>query len=191
MSYYNWNEIVEKYTDAELIDTVKGNRGLQNEKIIAAAKELEKRGIESDNYKRILIKSDNEELEPDENSPKLYSDKVIYTFSILFSVVFGGILLSINLKEADKRKGIFPVITFSILYTALTIYILELINAGNGGTLLMGAIGAAILKEFFWNKYLGKGTVYHKKSWVKPLIIALVIFTPIVMFVIWANSIAV
>lgn len=55
----------------------------------------------------------------------------------------------------------------------------------------MGAIGAAILKEFFWNKYLGKGIVYHKKSWVKPLIIALFIFTPLIIFVIWANSIAV
>lgn len=187
MTYYNWNEIVEKYSDSELIETAKAKRGSQEDKITAAKNELKKRGIEFDK-EEIIPNSNNINLEPDENAPHLYSDKVIYTFSILFSVIFGGVLLSINLKEADKRKGILTVIVFSILYTVLSIYLLELLNAGNGGTLLFGAIGAIILNEFFWKKYLGKDISYHKKSWVKPLIIALLIFTPLLIFVIWANS---
>lgn len=189
MSYYNWTEIMSKKETSELAELIRNKNSESEEKVNAALKELKIRGIEFENYNEIIETTKKAVQEPDENSPILFSDKVIWTFSMLFSVVFGGVLLSINLKETDKRKGIFPVIAFSVLYTALSIYILGLINAGNGGTLILGAIGALILNEVFWKKYIGKGIIYHRKSWVKPLIIALVIFTPIILLVIWTNSI--
>lgn len=187
MGYYDWTEIMSKKETSELAEVVKNKNSETAEKVNAALNELKNRGIEAENYVEIIEKSKKPTQEPDENSPILYSDKVIWVFSILFSVIFGGILLAINLKEVDKKKGIMPVIVFSIIYTALSIYILNLNKIGTGGVLIACAIGALILNELFWKKYIGKGIVYHRKSFVKPLIIALIIFVPINILMIWAN----
>ena len=189
MSYYNWTEIMSKKETAELAEVIRNKNSELEEKVNAALNELKIRGIETENYKEIIKTTKKAVQEPDENSPTLYSDKVILTFSILFSVIFGGILLAINLKKVDKKKGIMPVIIFSVLYTALSIYILNLVNSGSSGTLITGAIGALILNELFWKKYIGKGIVYHRKSFVKPLIIALIIFIPYTILVFWVNVI--
>ena len=94
-------------------------------------------------------------------------------------------MLAINLKAVNNKRGIYPVIIFSVLYTALSIYILNLINVGTPGALAAGAIGALILNNVFWNKYIGKETLYHKKSYKMPLIIALSIFIPLTALIIW------
>lgn len=190
MSYYNWTEILSKKETSELAEIIRNKNSETEEKVKAALSELKNRGIESENYNEIVETNNKTVQEPDENSPILYSEKVIWTFSILFSVIFGGILFAINLKEVDKKKGIIPVIVFSIIYMALTIYVLDLIKAGTGGTLIAGAIGALILNELFWKKYIGKGIVYRRKSFVKPLIIALIIFVPLTILVIWANVVS-
>ena len=190
MSYYNWTEIVSNNTNPELAKIIGDRQTEPEEKVTAALNELKKRGIETTDYLEIIESIKKSEPQPDENAPTLYSDRVIYTFSILFSVIFGGILFAINLKEVDKRKGIYPVIIFSVLYTALSIYILNLIDVGTYATLALGAIGALILNTVFWNKYIGKGIKYNKRSYRKPLIIALAIFTPILALIMWATIVA-
>jgi len=187
MSYYDWTEIVKKNTNTELAQIIRNQNSETEEKVAAALIELQSRGIETNDYSQMIESIKNNEPKLDENAPTLYSDRVIYTFSILFSVIFGGILFARNLKEVDNKTGIYPVIIFSVLYTALSIYLLNLINAGTGGTFVLGALGAIIINNLFWNKYIGKGRLYHKKSYRKPLIIALAIFTPIVALVIWAT----
>ncbi len=191
MSYYNWTEIMSKKETSELAEVIRNKNSESEDKVNAALNELKMRGIETENYNEIVETTKKAVQKPDDSSPILYSDKVIWTFSILFSVIFGGILFAINLKEVDKRKGIMPVIIFSVLYTALSIYILNLTKAkaGIGGPFLTGAIGALILNKLFWKKYIGKGIVYHKKSFIKPLIIALIIFIPLTILVIWSNVI--
>jgi len=151
--------------------------------------ELQNRGIETNDYSQIIESIKKNEPKLDENSPTLYSQKVIYTFSILFTVIFGGILFAINLKEVDKKNGIVPVIIFAVLYTVLSVYILELINSGLPGTVVLAAVGALVINNIFWNKYIGKNTKYHKKSYTKPLIIALLIFIPLLALTIWVLSI--
>ena len=41
-----------------------------------------------------------------EKEPELYSPQVIGIFALLFSIIFGGILLIINLYKLKNRKGI-------------------------------------------------------------------------------------
>jgi hypothetical protein len=190
MSYYNWTEIVSNNTNLELANIIRDSTHEPEEKVTATLVELKKRGIEATVYSEIIESIKSKEPKLDENLPTLYSDRVIYIFSILFSVIFGGILFARNLKEVDKKIGIYPVIIFSVLYTALSIYILNLINAGSPGTFVLGAIGALVINNVFWNKYIGKDIKYHKKSYKKPLIIALAIFTPILAFIIWATIVA-
>lgn len=176
-----------KNTNNELLQVIRYRNSEPEEKIIADLNELKNRGMETNEYSQMIEGIKNNEPKLDEDTPTLYSDRVIYTFSILFSVIFGGILFARNLKEIDNKKGTYPVIIFSVLYTSLSIYVLNLVKVGTGGTVVLSAIGSLILNNFFWNKYIGKERIYIKKSYKKPLIIALVIFTPILVFAIWST----
>lgn len=185
MTNYDWSDIVSNLSNEDLARIITKESSEPELKVAAALKELKNRGIEGGNYHKLL--ENMTEKEPDESLPLLYSEKVIYSFSILFSVIFGAVLFSINLKEVNKKKGIFPAISFSILYTALSVYILNKINSGTAGSLILGAIGAMIINNLFWNKYIGKDLLYRKKKYIRPLIIALIIFTPLVALIIWAT----
>ncbi len=191
MSYYNWNKIMQKKPTEELLRIAKEKGKEPADKVNAALSELKNRGFDEAAYSQINEKANVKERAPklDENAPTLYSEKVIYVFSILFSVLFGGILLAINLKEVDNRKGIAPTIIFSLTYSILSVYILNRINASTTTTLIFALIGATLLNEIFWKKYIGKDIAYHRKSYIKPLIIALIIFVPIIILYIWALNI--
>ncbi len=186
MSYYNWPTILEKYSDSELNKIILNQRIEPADKVDAALIELKKRGNETDHFSH-LVKNFREDIPKlDNSSPRLYSKEVIYTFSILFSIIFGGFLFVTNLNEINKKNGIFPVLTFSFIYTALSIYLLIIFKLGFFGTLSFGVIGALILNNIFWNKYVGKGIAYHKRSYRKPLIIAIIIFLPLTALIIWS-----
>ena len=119
----------------------------------------------------------------DVNAPQLYSRQVINIFSVLFSVLFGGILLAINLKTANNKKAIFPVLAFSVLYTGLTVFILNLIPGNTTPlTVAFNLLGALVLYNFFWGKYIGKEFQYRTKPFWIPLIIGIVLFG----FLLWA-----
>jgi hypothetical protein len=108
----------------------------------------------------------------DIDAPQLYSRQVINIFSILFSVMFGGILLAINLKSVNNKKAILPVLIYSIMYTGIMIYILNLIPGSKSGlSLIFNLFGAIVLYNFFWGKYIGKDFKYRTKQIWIPLII--------------------
>jgi hypothetical protein len=185
MGYYNWPEILKGHSSLELAKIIRDHTESE-EKVTSALNELKNRGLENASYSEIFEITNNS-LKLEENSPTLYSKRVIYIFSVLFSVVFGAVLFAINQQEVDKKKSIFPVIIFSVLYTVFSYYILELMNAGSSATLLFSAIGALILNNIFWNKYIGKEIKYHKRSYKKPLIIALAIFIPLIALTIMST----
>jgi hypothetical protein len=184
MSYYDWPKIMAGFSNNELAKIIRDSQTEPEDKVSAALNELKNRGIETNNYAQMTESIKNNEPKLDENSPTLYSEKVIYVFSILFSVLFGGILFALNLKAVNNKRGIYPVIIFSVLYTGFSIYILNLIKAGTSGTLIFGIIGSLVINNYFWPKYIGKGILYHKKSYKKPLIIALIIFIPLTALII-------
>ena len=110
----------------------------------------------------------------DESAPEYYSQRLIYVFSILFSPLFGAILLAINLKRSNK-KGIVPVIAFGIGFTALSGFIIEGLGDTSGlGSLVFGLIGSLILLNYFWDVYLGD-TKYRARSAKGPIIVAIVL----------------
>ncbi len=57
--------------------------------------------------------------------PKYYSVKAIYAFSFLFSTIFGAVLMAINIKNTESKKGIPQVLLFGFLYTGLEIWVLN------------------------------------------------------------------
>jgi len=134
---------------------------------------------------------ENEGFDEDEDLPTLYSERVIYTFSVFFSVLAGGILLARNLKEVNRKDGIPHVIAFSLIYTFLSGYLMNVSKSGLVGTVVLAIIGSMVLNQYFWNAYIGRGVNYYRKSYGKALIIALLILIPLFFFAVWGGMQAV
>lgn len=132
-----------------------------------------------------------EEADEEEDLPTLYSERVIYTFSVFFSVIAGGILLARNLKEVNRKDGIPHVIAFSIIYTLLSGYLMTVTKSGLVGSVVLAIIGSMVLTSYFWNAYIGRGINYYRKRYGKALIIALLILIPLFFFAVWGGMQAV
>lgn len=108
----------------------------------------------------------------DPNVPQLYSRQTLNVFSILFSVLFGGILLAINLKTVGNKKAILPVLIYSVAYTILAVYIANMVQLDRTiVVLVLNLVGANLLYNYFWGKYIGKTFQYRTKPYWIPAII--------------------
>lgn len=84
---------------------------------------------------------------------KIYSKRAVWGFSIFFTTIFGGILLMQNLLSLNKKKQAYQVLAFSILYTALGIYLANISETPNTSiNFAVNAVGGIILTEFFFQK---------------------------------------
>jgi hypothetical protein len=199
-----FEEQVKNMTDQELKDIVVHRQSQKTAFITAAKKELFRRGIElfdigengqenTDNSSRSKESWNwfspkwNQNIVNDAEAPLLYSRQVINIFSILFSTLFGGVLLSMNLKTINKHKKILPVSLFCLGYSILTTLIIGLLWSRfemyiSIFMVLLNAIGASFLYNYFWAKYLGKDFKYRTRPIMIPLIIGIVF----ALFLIWA-----
>ena len=119
------------------------------------------------------------------NISELYSERVIYIFSILFSVLFGSMLMAINIRKAGSRKGMFEMIAFGFLFSVIELCLLSYIPASSAISLVFSIGGALIINNYFWKKYIGKETEYRKRQIVIPLAIGIsisVLFILLVMY---------
>jgi hypothetical protein len=118
-----------------------------------------------------VVKKWEENVVDDINLPQFYSEKAIYLFSAAFSVVFGSILLAINVNNAGNKRSWWKVIAFAILYTIAQIWILSFLPSVSGIGIAFGLTGGFLLNYFFWKKYIGKNVKYRAKPVWIPLII--------------------
>lgn len=125
--------------------------------------------------KTIWEKNITEDLE----APQLYSQQAIYIFSLLFSVLFGSVMLAHNLYKL--KKPFIWAILFGLLYSSGTVYLLEEYHGSLPMTFIVSALGAVVLYQLFWNRWIGKQTKYRTKPIWVPLIVALLIFIPIII----------
>jgi Na+-transporting methylmalonyl-CoA/oxaloacetate decarboxylase gamma subunit len=116
---------------------------------------------------------------------ELHSKRVIYVFSTVFSSIFGAVLLMYNMKQTDNQKGRIQVLIFGILYTIAGIVIINQLNINTNLTLLFNIMGAVILNEYFWNKYIGKHIKFRHRSWIKPAIISVIIIIPFILAIMY------
>jgi drug/metabolite transporter superfamily protein YnfA len=118
----------------------------------------------------------------DQDAPQLYSPRAIWGFSVFFTVIFGAVLLAINLTD---RKSKLIVIGFGALYTTIAILILNLLPKANTGiTIGLNMGGALLLTSLFWDKYVGAETKFRTKQIWKPLIISILIAIPFLLAII-------
>jgi hypothetical protein len=131
---------------------------------------------ENDDYTEDSHTEDNYDIE-------IYSKRAIWGFSIFFSTIFGGVLLMLNLRSAGFKKEANLVLLFSILYTFIGSIAIAYVGLQTSAVaIIFNGIGAAILTEYFFNKYFPESD-YYPKSIMKPLVISLLICLVLMYFV--------
>ncbi len=133
------------------------------------------------------IKGWEKNIVEDADAPEYYSQKAIYIFSILFSVLFGSVMMAINLKNARKKWG-WPIL-FGLLFTFGQMNLAQFIpHPSLGISLIINAVGVTIMYQLFWNKSIGKDTKYRAKPIWIPLIIGIVVIIPLIYFAISSGN---
>lgn len=132
-----------------------------------------------------------EEKYTDDDFVDIYSKRAIFWFCIFFDVIFGGVLLIINLIAAGYKRAATQVLFFSIFYYTLTIYIIsvsgikvdpavlkkassgvpltpaeiKLLLSLLGLTIILKITGGLILTRYFFKKYFPDNDYYPKPIW--------------------------
>lgn len=101
-------------------------------------------------------------------TPQLYSQVAVIGFTLIFSVIAGGILMNANLKQLGNEVGRKTIILFTFAFVALEIFVMFLVSPALN--LVFNIVASAILGLVFWAKYIGNIN-YQSKSIVKPLLI--------------------
>jgi hypothetical protein len=182
----------ETKSESELEHIINNKEIFTEQARIAAIQILEKRnGGSLANQKSevdIEVNKENKKnsfLTDDLNAPELHSKRVITVFALVFSTIFGAVLLMHNFKEVGNAKSRNQVLIFGILYTIASIAIVNSFHIKGNLALFLNIVGATILTEYFWNKHLGKEINYRQRSWIKPAIISTIIMIPIVFALIY------
>ncbi|QDO94137.1 hypothetical protein FNB79_09145 [Formosa sediminum] len=114
--------------------------------------------------------------------PELYSKTFILAISILFSPLFGSILLISNFKRLGLQTAKNQVVYFILTYLVIVVSI-SMLGVNSNFALLTNTIGGFILTEYFWKTHLKHITTYKKRDWVKPVLIMLAITIPLTYIV--------
>ena len=124
-------------------------------------------------------------------SIELYSKNVIGIFTFLFSAIFGAFLLMYNLRKLNYQKQSIIVLTFGVLYTTVSIYLLYLVNNNTNVAILLNLGGLYFMTTFFWNKYIGKEFEYMPKKPLKLILISLIIIALFIFLFLYGHLILV
>jgi len=201
----HFEELMAKKSDAELTEYISNIDRYAPEAITAVINEFKKRGR---NYTDDELKSINEKIQKkieieedddifkssiswkknivtDADAPLFYSQGAIWAFSVILTVIFGAVLLSLNI---DNKKNKLKVIGFGVLFTSFAIIIGNLTPHSLTYTFLINISGGYFLRTEFWNSYIGRETKYRAKSIWKPLIISAIILIPFILAAIYSNK---
>jgi len=199
-------KVLEKLSDYELEKYIKPESRFVPESIQYAFDILKERGrifteteseqIQSliESKKALEVKSEpiknngwDKNITENESAIELYTNKLIWIFSVLFGVIFGTALQAFNYFKTKNYKALILTLIFGILYTTIQIYIMD--KYGNiefGRTSLrfflsgVGALGLFIIRENIFKTDIK----YKAKSFVIPLIITILVHIPIVYAII-------
>ena len=206
----NFQRIMVKKNNKELEDYLINIMAYSREIIEAAITELKNRGrlftedelstLETKIQERentigkntITVRDSLEKnIVEDESALALYSRKTIDWTTLIFGIIVGSILMVLNLKSTEKKKGKLIVLIFSIVYFFLEIYILSLIPDKTSSfvylaRLNLNGLGAFIMHTLIWDKFIGKDFKYRKKPIWLPIILGIIIEG--LFFLLWFNS---
>ena len=93
-----------------------------------------------------------------------------------FSALTGGILTFLSLRAAGRQGPAWQALGVSVLYTILTVLLLNYVPVNSSGLSIgLGFGGGTLLNELFLKKQLPNEEVFPRRSIVVPLIICLIV----------------
>jgi hypothetical protein len=184
-------------SDEELQSCVDNREKYLPETVEAAVAELQKRGIELSEDELKVIAEDmqarreiaeagtgifgvfntnwNNNHVEDPDAVLFFSKRVIFAFAVLCSVFFGSILLAVNISKTKNRDKAFLVVLYGLGFTFAQQVISLEYRLDPIFTLIMSIVGAYMMDNLFWNKYIGNSTLYRTRPIWVPLIIGLLL----------------
>ena len=190
-------KVLEKLSDFELEEYLKPESRFVPEAIELAYDIIKQRGrifteSESEQIQNLIKTKRNSEpkseeiknngwdknFTEDENSIKLYTNKLIWIYCLLIGVIFGSLLQVYNFIKLKNTKAAVVTLLFGIIYSTLQIIITNYIGEVSYGRYSLriflsglGALGLIAIKEnIFYDK-----TKYGAKSIILPIIMAVLI----------------
>lgn len=196
---------MSRKTAAELRDYVDNRYQYREEAVLAALEELARRGspepnaaaltaelqvsqqdtnrresaaraevAEQDQARRVARGEVNPEA-AEATGPALYSLGTITIFSVLFSMLAGGILLLLNLRTLRRTRAALILAAFLAAYVVgggyLVLWIKQLYgNQYNWLGSVFNLVAILLYNLFFWPRYIGRQP-YRSRSWFGPLLI--------------------
>lgn len=205
-----FDDEVKFKTNKELKEIIINSHTYAGPLIAASRREMERRGIVFSEMETALIeeKKKKEKWErlketdhgkqwgafeanwdrnivTDLEAPALYSRKAIMWFSFFFSLIFGGVLLALNLKSLNRKGQIPMVLIYSIGFTLIEVLLFRQVITRPGVLpMLANMLGSILLFNYFWKKDIGVNFQYRIKDISKPAIISLII---IVLYILYIN----
>ena len=198
---------VNTKSDTDLRECIDNREKYLPESVLAAVAELKTRGIEfSEEEEQFIMEDMQARISIAENSSALYagifsgayknnlvddpdaysfySRRIIKVFTFFFSALFGSILMAMNIWKTKNTTGVILVLLFGIGITIIENVIAAEQNLNSSANIFFAVINAYLIDMLFWNKYIGKSTLYKARSYQTPLIIA-IIFSAIAIAFIW------
>lgn len=108
------------------------------------------------------------------DDPELYSPGTIVLFSVLFSMLAGGILLGINLRRLHRNSALLALIAFVLAYAAAGVYAMNWAAVRFGQNLLLpvlfNVLALVAYLTWFWPRYVGPRP-YRSRGWLLPFLL--------------------
>ena len=196
---------MSRKTVAELREYVEQRYQYREEAVLAALAELERRGLPEPNAEALMaeLRLGQEQTErrdavvraeADEQAqarrisrgeaspeaaeatgPKLFSLGAITIFSVLFSMIAGGVMLVLNLRALKQSRAALLVVAFVVAYVFGGGYLVMWLKGHYGEQVnWLGSFfnlpAILVYNLFFWPRYIGRQP-YRSRSWVAPLLI--------------------
>ena len=196
----NFQRLMTKKSDKELEEYLNNIMAYSRDIVEAAIQEIKNRGrlftvVELSTFVSKIQERENtigkntitvrdsieKNIVEDESALALYSRKTVDWTTLIFGIIVGSILMALNFKSVEKKKGIIAVLFFGILYFILEIFIMSFLPDDMASSLTnvvrlgLNGLGAYIMHTLIWNKFIGKDFEYRKKAVWLPILIGIII----------------
>ena len=187
MNPENYKNTMLNYSNDQLLDMFSSESLYQEEALLAAVWEAERRKLTFERlsemkqkyeglYQQLIDKERDESSSSSETVagtlPELFTPSSIFWLTVLFNTLFGGLMLAYNMNKVNKQ-ALSTVYLFTVLYTIGGVVLVYLIPAGGLFPLLYNIMGALILREVLWKKFIPTQAKFKIKSPQIPFIIGL------------------
>jgi len=191
---------IRRFPEEKLREYIDKPEDFHEEAVLAAIWELAKRRPLRNDEKKLEAELNKRVSSPEEPHlpgtvsgiemtatplPVLYSVRSIQIFSVLFSVLAGGILMAINFNRTTQKLEVMKVLGFSLLYTIITFMVFSLLGTQSPVlTIMLNLLGAYLIDELFWKRVLGSEFRFDKQKVWTALLVAMLLISPIIWYAI-------